>query len=409
MKFDDNELYSIPSSVNGTQCSLHDLAKWKNGLAFKKINFSDEGVPVIKISELNNGIGPKTAYTKEIFSEDVHLKRGDLLFSWSGNPQTSIDTFRFDLEEGWLNQHIFKLTPNEKLVDFDYFYFLMKNLKPYFTKIATNKQTTGLGHVTLADIKRMNLIVPDVEMQKRIVSVIKPIDDKIKLNNDINKNLLEQAQMIYQSWFIRYDPFGGKLPDDWKHGTLGEIAAIKTESWSPAKHPNTIVEHYSIPAFDEKRYPVFESSSEIKSNKYVLTPESVMISKLNPNTKRIWRPLCLSETPVCSTEFIVYEAKKESQRDFIFSIIDSVSFSNHLCAHVTGSTNSRQRAMPKTTLDFPVLIPTDDIITDFCNIVTPMYDLISSNIIENQSLAATRDSMLPKLMSGHLDISAFDF
>lgn len=157
MKFDDNELYSIPSSVNGTQCSLHNLAKWKNGLAFKKINFSDEGVPVIKIAELNNGIGPTTAYTKEIFSEDVHLKRGDLLFSWSGNPQTSIDTFRFDLEEGWLNQHIFKVTPNEELVDFDYFYFLMKNLKPYFTKIATNKQTTGLGHVTLADIKRMNL------------------------------------------------------------------------------------------------------------------------------------------------------------------------------------------------------------------------------------------------------------
>ena len=196
MKFDDNELYSIPSSVNGTQCSLHNLAKWKNGLAFKKINFSDEGVPVIKIAELNNGIGPTTAYTKEIFSEDVHLKRGDLLFSWSGNPQTSIDTFRFDLEEGWLNQHIFKVTPNEELVDFDYFYFLMKYLKPYFTKIATNKQTTGLGHVTLADIKRMNLIVPDVETQKRIVSVIKPIDDKIKLNNDINNNLEQQIEAL---------------------------------------------------------------------------------------------------------------------------------------------------------------------------------------------------------------------
>ena len=73
MKFDDNELYSIPSSVNGTQCSLHNLAKWKNGLAFKKINFSDEGVPVIKIAELNNGIGPTTAYTKEIFSEDERV------------------------------------------------------------------------------------------------------------------------------------------------------------------------------------------------------------------------------------------------------------------------------------------------------------------------------------------------
>ena len=214
--------------------------------------------------------------------------------------------------------------------------------------------------------------------------------------------------MIYQSWFIRYDPFGGKLPDDWKHGTLGEIAAIKTESWSPAKHPNTIVEHYSIPAFDEKRYPVFESSSEIKSNKYILTPESVMISKLNPNTKRIWRPLCLSETPVCSTEFIVYEAKKESQRDFIFSIIDSVSFSNHLCAHVTGSTNSRQRTTPSTTLDFKIAVPPDDVVDEFCSTVAPMYDLISQNLLENQRFSSLRDQLLPKLMTGEIDVSNID-
>ena len=294
-------------------------------------------------------------------------------------------------------------------IDEDFIYYLVCSPLVREPAIKSMVGSSGRQRVQTDVVQNLEIMVPDYEEQKRISGILKSLDDKIAANTEVNKNLLEQAQMIYQSWFIRYDPFGGKLPDDWKHGTLGEIAAIKTESWSPAKHPNTIVEHYSIPAFDEKRYPVFESSSEIKSNKYVLTPESVMISKLNPNTKRIWRPLCLSETPVCSTEFIVYEAKKESQRDFIFSIIDSVSFSNHLCAHVTGSTNSRQRAMPKTTLDFPVLIPTDDIITDFCNIVTPMYDLISSNIIENQSLAATRDSMLPKLMSGHLDISAFDF
>lgn len=289
-----------------------------------------------------------------------------------------------------------------------FLYYILASDSFFEYSMATSKGTK-MPRGDKKAIMEYEVSIYPAERQEQIVYVLDSLDEKIKINAKINKNLLEQAQMIYQSWFIRYDPFGGKLPDDWKHGTLGEIAAIKTESWSPAKHPNTIVEHYSIPAFDEKRYPVFESSSEIKSNKYILTPESVMISKLNPNTKRIWRPLCLSETPICSTEFIVYEAKKESQRDFIFSIIDSVSFSNHLCAHVTGSTNSRQRAMPKKTLDFPVLIPTDDIIADYCNVVTPMYDLISSNIIENQSLAATRDSMLPKLMSGHLDISAFDF
>lgn len=189
MKFDENELYYIHSSLSGVRHSLFDLATWKNGLAFKKINFSDSGIPVIKIAELNNGIGGTTAYTNQIFSEEVHLHKGDLLFSWSGNPETSIDIYRFELEEGWLNQHIFKITPNENLVDRDYFYFIMKYLKPNFTQIATNKQTTGLGHVTIADIKRISVALPTLEIQKKIVSYIKPVDERIRLNKDINKNL----------------------------------------------------------------------------------------------------------------------------------------------------------------------------------------------------------------------------
>lgn len=190
MKYDESSLYNIKSSVEGKIFLLFDLANWKNGLAFKKINFSETGVPVIKIAELKNGIGGTTAYTQQKFSEDVHLNKGDLLFSWSGNPHTSIDVFRFNLEEGWLNQHIFKVIPDENIVDGNYFYFLMKNLKSHFTQIATNKQTTGLGHVTIADIKRMSVIIPSIYVQRKIVSYIKPIDDKIVINNEINNNLM---------------------------------------------------------------------------------------------------------------------------------------------------------------------------------------------------------------------------
>ena len=171
--------------------------------AFKNINFSDCGVPVIKIAELNNGIGGTTAYTNQSFQEDVHLHKGDLLFSWSGNPDTSIDIFRFQLNEGWLNQHIFKVTPNEKLIDKDYFYFLMKFLKPIFTKIAKNKQTTGLGHVTIGDIKQLNVVIPDMMNQRQIVSVLKPIDDKITLNNAINCNLYLLVLLITILIWIR--------------------------------------------------------------------------------------------------------------------------------------------------------------------------------------------------------------
>ena len=205
-----------------------------------------------------------------------------------------------------------------------------------------------------------------------------------------------------------YEPFGGSMPSDWQPSTLGQIANMKTDSWSPAKNPDVVVEHYSIPSYDEQRYPVFEIASGIKSNKYLLTSDSVMISKLNPDTKRIWRPMCLSGHPVCSTEFIVYEAKKKEQRDYIYSLIDSVPFFNYLCSHTTGSTNSRQRATPKSTLDFALCLPSDSVIEDFCQIVTPMYDLIASNVVENQSLSKTRDSLLPRLMSGELDVSDLD-
>ena len=256
----------------------------------------------------------------------------------------------------------------------------------------------------------MKYEVPDFtyEEQEKIAGILEVLDRKIQINTEINENLEEQARSIFQSWFIDYEPFGGAAPSDWFPSTLGQVAIMKTDSWSPAKNPGIVVEHYSIPAFDEKHYPVFEIASEIKSNKYILTPESVMISKLNPDTKRIWRPVCLSEYPVCSTEFIVYEAKKNGQRDYIYSLIDSIPFFNHLCSHTTGSTNSRQRATPKTTLEFSFLLPPDSVIEEFCHIVTPMYDLITSNIVENQSLSKTRDSLLPRLMSGELDVSDLD-
>ncbi len=224
----------------------------------------------------------------------------------------------------------------------------------------------------------------------------------------LNDNLTEQARSIFQSWFVDYEPFGGSKPSDWQPSTLGQIANMKTDSWSPVKNPDVVVEHYSIPSYDEQRFPVFEIASGIKSNKYLLTSDSVMISKLNPDTKRIWRPMCLSGHPVCSTEFIVYESKKKGQRDYIYSLIDSIPFFNHLCSHTTGSTNSRQRATPKSTLDFALCLPSDSVIEDFCEIVTPMYDLIASNVVENQSLAKTRDSLLPRLMSGELDVSDLD-
>ena len=82
--------------------ALFDLAQWKNGLAFKKIDFSSDGEPVIKIAELKNGITGQTQFTEGDYGDEVHLTKGDMLFSWSGNPETSIDVFWYNLPDGWL-------------------------------------------------------------------------------------------------------------------------------------------------------------------------------------------------------------------------------------------------------------------------------------------------------------------
>ncbi len=194
MTFDNSPLYYVESEFNGKRYSLYDLAKWKNGLAFKKIDFSENGgTPVIKIAELNNGIGSTTAYTKGEYDKDVFLEFGDILFSWSGNPQTSIDIFRFQLKKGWLNQHIFKVTPNDSIIYKEFFFYVMKWLKPNFTDIATNKQTTGLGHVTISDLKRLSVVIPNMELQRNIGDFLLSIDNKISLNTAINENLRLQA------------------------------------------------------------------------------------------------------------------------------------------------------------------------------------------------------------------------
>lgn len=368
-------------------CQLGDLITFQRGHDLPKTKMRGNTYPVVG----SNGIiGYHDEYTTEMPS---------ITIGRSGNVGKPF------LVKGrsWSHNTTLYIKEYKNIDPIFVFYFLQTlNLESYAGGSAV--PTLNRNHIHTLEVR-----VPcDIKEQHKIALLLSMLDEKIDKNRTINDNLTQQARSLYQAWFVDYEPFGGSAPSDWSNVSLGQVAIMKTDSWSPIKNPDDVVEHYSIPAYDEQHYPVFESATDIKSNKYILTPDSVMISKLNPDTKRIWRPMCLSVNPVCSTEFIVYEARKKDQKDFIYSILDSVPFFNFLCAHTTGSTNSRQRATPKATLDFSFQLPPDNVIKDFCQLVTPMYDLIASNIIENQSLAQTRDSLLPRLMSGELDVSNLD-
>ena len=297
----------------------------------------------------------------------------------------------------WVNNHA-HIVQGTELCDTRYLCYLLNSmdLSGYVTGSAQPK-------LSQANLNAVTLFLPPIFIQKKIVDYLYMLDKKIAVNQQINDNLQQQAQAIYRERFEEVP--SEDLPSGWRVVSLGEVATISNKSFNPLKETERMLEHYSIPAFDEARFPVFELSTSIKSNKFVIDASCFMISKLNPTTKRVWKPYCLTENAVCSTEFIVYKAKDESINDFLYSVIDSNSFSDFMCSHVTGSTGSRQRTTPSDTLSYELILPSEDELAEFQSLVSPMYAQIRINAIENDKLKRLRDSLLPKLMSGEIDVS----
>ncbi len=165
---------------------MYDFADYINGAAFKPNELGDKGLPVIKIAELKAGITNSTQF----FVGDKDLKylvfNKDILFSWSGNPETSIDVFVWSDGNGILNQHTFNVKSKFNCPWFTY--LMLKHFKPEFTHIASNKQTTGLGHVTVADLKRLTFPFN--------LSMIQEFESRIAPSMDLYYgNLLENKKL----------------------------------------------------------------------------------------------------------------------------------------------------------------------------------------------------------------------
>ena len=286
-----------------------------------------------------------------------------------------------------------------------YLYYFLKNSSTVAElQLLAETRSGTFPQITFSEVANLTIPGPSLAVQEVIVQTMQCLEDKITCNEQINDNLEQQAQAIYHERFETVSP--NDLPSDWRIVTLGEVATISNKSFNPLKEPEILLAHYSIPAFDEARFPVFELSTSIKSNKFIIDASCFMISKLNPTTKRVWKPYCLTGNAVCSTEFIVYKAKDQSITDFLYSVIDSGSFSDFMCSHVTGSTGSRQRTTPSDTLSYELILPSEDELAEFQSLVSPMYAQMRINAIENDKLKRLRDSLLPKLMSGEIDVSA---
>ena len=156
-----NEVLEQEIPKGWRQEAVYSAATFMNGSAYKDEHFveRDAGLPVIKIAELKAGVTDSTSFAIPN-GKRVRLDDGDLLYSWSGNPETSLEVFKWFGGPALLNQHIFKISfaVGQKPI---FVYCLLKQLKPRLIKIAEGKQTTGLGHVTVKDMKDLFVPYPD--------------------------------------------------------------------------------------------------------------------------------------------------------------------------------------------------------------------------------------------------------
>ena len=270
--------------------------------------------------------------------------------------------------------------------------------------------------------------------QRAIAHVLGTLDDKIELNRRMNRTLEKMAAAIFKSWFIDFDPVHakaqgrdtglpadiadlfpdafadselGEIPEGWTVGPLTRIATLQTRTVQPGERPDTLWEHYSIPAFDEGRVPKWERGDTIKSGKYAVPPGSVLASKLNPQFPRVWLPEISDATvAICSTEFMPFVPTDEKRRPYLYELIKSPKVQEEIRTRVSGSTGSRQRAKPKDIAVMPVLVPRPEVITAFCGVVDELHKKLLACRRNSLSLARTRDRLLPKLLSGEIELPA---
>ncbi|MCS6245241.1 MAG: restriction endonuclease subunit S [Opitutus sp.] len=413
-----------PSFPEGwTHAPLYSLANWVNGLAFRDLQFSKSGMPVIKIAEIKGGITGQTKFTTQTFDEKVRVRSGDMLFSWSGQPETSIDVFRWDGPEGWLNQHVFRVTAKDEVLP-EFLFYLLRYLKPSFIGIAKNKQTTGLGHVTKRDLERMIAAYPSKNEQREIAATLGAIDGRIDSLRRINATLEEMARVLFQSWFVDFDPVHAKVAGQKLVGLDDATSVLfpsnfdnKSDAVVPTGWRATTLKDV-IEIFDSKRIPLSGREREARKGTY---PYHGAASVMDHVDDYLFDGIYVlmgedgSVINVDGTAVLQYVWGKFWVNNHAHVLRGKNSISTeHLLLHLKSCNiaafvnGAVQLKLNQGNLNrIPFMLPSPEIGEAFAKSIEPLFAKIRANTDQSRTLATLRDTLLPKLFNGELSVMQF--
>jgi type I restriction enzyme S subunit len=365
---------------------------------------SENGYPYVAIPQLKQGrldLSDARRITKEHFVEwtrKANPQPNDVVLSRRCNPGET--AFVPNGLEFALGQNLVLLRADESKMFPPFLRWLVRGENWWeqvgkFINVGAVFESLRCG-----DIPNFELPIPPVAEQRAIASVLGSLDDKIELNRRMNETLEALAQSLFKSWFV--DATHSALPKGWRAGTLGEVAENPRRGIQPDEiKPDTAyigLEHMprrSIALSD------WEHTEELESGKFEFKRGEILFGKLRPYFHKVGvAPL----DGVCSTDILVITPKEPAWFGFALGHVSSVELVNHTNAASTGT--KMPRANWSDISRYEVALPPKQLATDFTEKIRPLVERIIANIHESRALAALRDALLPKLLSGELRVPA---
>ena len=270
---------------------------------------------------------------------------------------------------------------NEEIVDSDFLYYAL-----------CNQRIEGDGSVqaqlTVPMISDYCITIPPLQTQKRIARILSSLDDKIELNNQINRNLEEQIQALYKFYFEKNEK--GTIT----HGKLKDICVYVTEKISVSEL--TLDNYFSTEnLLSDKRGATKASGLPQTALTTKCVSGNILVSNIRPYFKKL---LFCDKEGGCSTDVLCFQANTPQLTNFLYSTLYFDSFFDYMTAGSKGT--KMPRGDKAQIMEYPIPIPAPDLLAEFNRQVGPMIKLCQKNKKENTILSQTRDTLLPKLISG---------
>lgn len=373
------------------------------------VDFGNAQKKVFDTEKKITEIGLKNSSTKI-------LKKGQIIISARG----TVGELAVLGQDMAFNQSCYGLNAKSEICTNNFLYYLMKCK---ISELKRNAHGAVFDTITRNTFETVSASIPDLPTQTAIAEILTSLDDKIELNNLINQELENLAQTLFKQWFIDFEfpnengePYKssggemidselGEIPKGWEVGNLNQIAELQKKNKKPFENPDTIYHHYSLPEFDSGKMPSKELGEKILSSKYQVLEHSILVSKLNPRIPRIWTIIKPNDNSICSTEFQVLKPLEDVFFPFVNCLCSSDGYFNSIQSKVTGTSSSHQRVNPKDIINYEMVLPPLSIVNQFYDSVYDSLNLIDDNRKENQELTNLRDTLLPKLILGELEVA----